>query len=480
MGTIEAGGLPEETSRSGLSRRNFLKMSAAVTGAVLPAAYAANTSATPLQGQYRVASFKASQANVTLKFLSRGGEFIAGVVDQQIAAFREQHPEIEIQHDQAAGDHVQRIQLDASAGTLPDAWFDANRTTGLWWHTDLIENLEPYLEQEPTFNEDDYVDYAWIAQTYEESRWGLPWDSGGMALLFNIDMFEEAGLPLPDPKKPMTWDELLETATQLTLDFNDNLPSDSGFDPTRVKRYGLLLDTTHGIHQWLNTNDAEVILPDPSGETELISPIDSPEAVEAFQFLADLGTKHYVAPDPAALQAQEISLQSQTTAMAHAGVWNLGRLNDAGVNWGAAPFPIKKTAVSYGHYSPLVMSNRSEHKQETFDWIYWACCSLEGEQILVDRGMQQPIRHDLAEEFIASANAPAKEYRQVFYDVFDPQTFKWPGDTIGTFWNGWDQPRIDLWDARLDAVWSGRVQYEEIAAELRRDTELALRTGEVT
>jgi len=467
------------SNASRVSRRQLLKMGTVAGAALLPATFGATASAAP--GPSGAKSFtQAAQDKVTIKFLSRGGEYIKGVVDEQIAAFNEHRPEIEIQHEAAAGDHVQKIQLDAAAGNVADAWFDANRATGLWWHSDLLESVDPYLEAEPTFNEEDYIDSAWIAQTYEGQRWGLPWDSGGMALIYNIDLLNEAGIPLPDTKTPMSWDDLLEMARQLTVDFNGKHPGEDGFDSTRVRRYGYVPDYSNGLPQWLQSNGAEIIQPDPEGKEALICPIDSPEAIEAFQWIADLSSKHFVAPDPAAEQQQEISLQSSTTAMQHNGVWMLGRLNEAQINWGVAPLPVKKTPVSYGHYSPLVMTNRSEHKQETFDWIYWSSCSPEGEQILVDKGMQQPIRKDLGEEFVASQNPPATEYRQVFYDVFNPETFRWPGDSIGTYWNGWCQRKNDLWGAELEQLWAGRVQYEEIASDFRAETERVLRTGEVS
>ncbi len=41
-------------------------------------------------------------------------------------------------------------------------------------------NLEPFLEADDDFNEDDFVANVWIAQTYDGARWGLPWDSGPM------------------------------------------------------------------------------------------------------------------------------------------------------------------------------------------------------------------------------------------------------------------------------------------------------------
>ena len=54
-----------------------------------------------------------------------------------------------------------------AAGTGPDIWFDANRTTGPLTRKGVTTDLEPFLEADPNFNEDDYIDNCWIAQTYD-------------------------------------------------------------------------------------------------------------------------------------------------------------------------------------------------------------------------------------------------------------------------------------------------------------------------
>ena len=473
---LETREASSQTSRRAALSRRTLIAGAMTAGAGLSSVLASSTLAagtSPQSGKSVVA-----QDKVQITFMSRGGEYITGVVDQQIAAFNEVYPDIEVRQDSAAGDFVQRIQLDAAAGTLSDAWFDANRTTGPFFHAGLIEDLDPYLEADPSFIEDEFIEQAFIAQTYNDSRWGLPWDSGAMGMIYNIDLLNEAGVPLPDSKTPMTWDELLEISKQLTRDLDGRHPGDDGFDPSAIQVYGLQTDLTNGLPQWVQSNGGDIIEPDPDGNEVLISPIDTPEAIEAFQFLADLGTVHFVSPSPKYVQSQEISLASSTVAISHNGVWQLGRLNDAGINWGVAPFPIQKIPVSYGHYSPLVLSASSEKKPETFTYILWASLSKAGQQILVDLGMQQPTRKDLTESFIDSSTPPATEYRQAFYDVWNPETFRWPGDNIGSYWNGWAQNKNNLWATELDPLWAGDIRYEEIATEFRQKTEQVLRTGE--
>lgn len=453
----------------GVSRRTFLQTSAALfttaaVSACIPAAPGTGSGGTD----------GADAEAVSLIHLHRGGDYLNEVVQSQADAYHEMNPNVTVEIDRTpTGSNYDKLLLNIAANTVPDSWFASPSSSGLAWHKDIAVSLEPYFEAEPGFSDEDFIETAWVGSTYGGERVGVPWDSGALMVLVNFKPFEEAGIDIPDPSTPLTWDELLELGTALTIDFDGNHPDQANFDPTRVQRYGFGFRDAY-LFPWLWTNDAEIIAADGT------MPIDTPEAIEAIQFAADLGAKHFIAPSPAYQQSTEISLQTDSLTMHWNGVWMLGRLNDAGLDWGALPFPMSKTPASYGHYSPLMLVSQSEHNQEAFDFIYWACCSNEGETILVETGMMQPIRRDLTDLFVNNPQPPAKEYRQAFIDAFDPATFRYPGDTMGSFMGGYFGILMnDLLRPALDPVWSGEIQYADIASDLRQKAEQVLETGEL-
>lgn len=456
-----------------LSRRTFLQITA---GSMAIGALAACAGPVAAPGGAAEGGESAGAEGTTLSFLNRGGQFIEGVMGQQMDLYRQTHPEINFEINAVAGaSHQEMLLTMIASNTGPDIWFDANRTTGPLTRKGVTTNLEPFIEADANWNEDDFVDNVWIAQTYDGARWGLPWDSGAMTMAFNKDLFDAAGIEYPDPNTWLTWDEAIALGKQLTFDLDGNTPNDSDFDPARVKQYGLSLDTGHGRQTYIWANDAEIIAADGT------MPMDSEAFIESMNWLADLGLKHFVAPSPAYQAAGEISLQAGTVAMQHIGVWLLGRINEAGVNWGTFQVPYNKTKVSYGHYSPLCVFSKTAHPQESYDFISWACCSHDGQKILVDLGMQQPIRKDLREEFLNNEAPPEKQYRQVFYDAFEnPETFRWPGDTIGSYYGGWYQTMIDFWGPYHDRLWLGDIRWEDVAAEVRAGSEKILETGEIS
>jgi len=416
-----------------------------------------------------------AQEQILLNFFNRGGEYVFQTMDLQIAEFQKIHPEYEFELNSVAGySHQEALLMMLAAGTGPDCWFDSVRTTGLLARKGVVEPLDGYLEAYPGFKMDDFTDNTFSCQTYDGKIWGIPWDSGALLLFYNKNLFDKAGVEYPDPTKWMTWDEVIELAKQLTFDLNDKTPNDAGFDPARVRQYGLLADTGHGRQTYIWSNGAEII------NADMTMPIDTPEFIEAMNWLADLGLKHYVAPSAKYQTAQEITLASENVAIEHGGIWSMGEWLDVGINLGMVQVPYSKQKASYGQYSPMCVYTGSKLKNEAFTFIYFCTADPVGQKIIVDRGQLQPTLKSLRDPFLNATPPPSKVERQLSYDVFEnPDTYRWPGDKIGSYWGGWYQYFIDLWGPYMTDLLIGNKRWEDIAPELRPLSESLLATGEI-
>jgi multiple sugar transport system substrate-binding protein len=452
------------------SRRDFLKTSAVATvGLTLAACVPAPAGAPQGSGQ------AVSAAPIQINFFNRGGEYVFQTMDLQIEEFKKSHPEYEFDLNEVAGySHQEALLNMLAAGNGPDCWFDSVRTTGMLARKGVVEPLDAYLAAEPAYKPESFTGNTFSCQTFDGQIWGIPWDSGALLIMYNKDLFDEAGVPYPDPNVWLTWDEIIELGKQLTLDLEGKTPNDAGFNPGRVKQYGFMADTGHGRQTYIWSNGAEIIAGD------MTMPIDTPEFIEAMNWLADLGLKHYVAPSARYQTAQEITLPSGNVAMQHAGVWSMGEYLDAGVNLGMIQVPYSKQKTSYGQYSPMCVFKESAVKQAAFDFIYFCTANPAGQKIIVDRGQLQPTLTSLREDYLNGTPPPSKEERQLAYDVFEnPETYRWPGDTIDSYWNGWYQYFIDLWGPYLTDLFIGNKRWEDIASELRPKSEALLETGEV-
>ncbi|HEV2122524.1 MAG TPA: sugar ABC transporter substrate-binding protein, partial [Chloroflexota bacterium] len=329
----------------------------------------------------------AAQAKPTGKLLlmSRADPSIHELFKEQVKAFNQEHPQIQIEIDhQAQSAWLEKFKTMVVSGTPLDSAF-ANDSNAVPFARDgLTENLESYIAKQKDFKEADFYEGSWFAMKYQGKRYGLPWDSGAYAVYYNMDLFDAAGVPYPDPKKRMTWDELLTLAQRLTLDSNGRRPNEGGFDPAQVKQHGFSTSTTWGLAHYVHSNGGEMLTN--NGKVML----DQPAAMEAMQWMADLRTKHFVWSGPKFTPPQPIGFRNNNLAMDHNGAWQIGRFATDVKRVGVAPAPFKKNQTSSGHYSPLVMTKHSQNKDAAWTWMYFACLSEKGQSILSDAGQMQP------------------------------------------------------------------------------------------
>jgi multiple sugar transport system substrate-binding protein len=412
-----------------------------------------------------------------VRFLSRDDVSTRRLVDAQVRAFGAQSPAVRVEVDYAA-DWLGTFQNLVASGAPVDALYHAHDSVGATIRQGLLTNLEPYLSK---YREGDVERGAWAATLYDGKRWGLPWDGGAYALVFNADLFVAANLPLPDPRKRMTWDDLLGMASRLTVDGNGKRPTDSGFDPRAVKVHGFAMNSSWGLATFIMSCGGELLVADNK------VPVDSPETVEALQFVADLRTKHHVSPTPSLVEGSGPdgvppsgtvrSFEHGTLAMAYEGSWRWRHFNAAGLRWGAVPAPLRKVPVSGAHFSPLVMARSTQQRDATWAWMAFAALSEEGQRLAVDAGQMQPVRRSLEGRFVEAETPPAAPYRQAFADELKSGTLRVAGDRTGTYWGGYKQQWARLWDHLLQPLYRGEKSASAVAGELRRHTELLLKLG---
>jgi N,N'-diacetylchitobiose transport system substrate-binding protein len=151
-----------------------------------------------------------------------------------------------------------------------------------------------------------YVGSMVDSTVYEGASYGVPYDEGVRALIYRKDLFDAQGL-----SAPKTWDELVSSATKV----QQANPGVNGYGVAG----GAIWYFLPSIWQWGGD-----IATEQGGKWT--AKVDSPQAVAAFQYYADLLTKHKLAPAGAASwsgtdAAKSIALGQ--TAMMVGGSWDL-------------------------------------------------------------------------------------------------------------------------------------------------------------
>lgn len=194
----------------------------------------------------------------------------------------EQSDTYTIIQDSNPAEYDTRLITQLSGSNGPDLfWINAQRASQFAAEgvmLDITDRLDASTHDAGQIS--DYYEASLQPFTHEDRIYGLPWLQQPVMLYVNQSLFEEAGVDLPDDS--WTWDDFIEAATKLTKDSEGRHPGEDGFDEESIVQWGFTLNGWPPSQIFIWQNDGEVLTED--GQ----SPIDSPEAMEALNFYADL------------------------------------------------------------------------------------------------------------------------------------------------------------------------------------------------
>jgi len=246
-----------------------------------------------------------------------------------INAFEAQNPGIKVEpiFIPYASYHA-KVLSEAIGGTAPDVMWVQYTYYHVFADKGAILDISSRVAKDAALQrllkEDTYpVDTAKLY--YKNHVYGLVRDDEGLTLAYNIDMFKKAGLPTPNEyaaKGQWNWNTFLTVARKLTLKHG-----------SQTVQYGT------GPADYLDLlylNGGSLF----NGALSKIQ-IDTPQAIQAVQFDADLMQKYGVAPVQTASAASPDYFGSQRVAMSwNAGPWLAPGYNQIqGLHWDIAPFP---------------------------------------------------------------------------------------------------------------------------------------------
>jgi multiple sugar transport system substrate-binding protein len=244
-----------------------------------------------------------------------------------VAGFTAANPSITVDVTVADWDaYWDKLQTGLAGGAAPDV-FAMDGPLGPDYQTrDVLLDLTPYIEAEGydlgQLDDNAVKDFT----TKDGVVFGLPRDLNVIALFYNKDMFDAAGIAYPDDT--WTWDKLVEVGKQLTKD-NDG-------DGT-IDQWGVYTETTDMENAWSSfvwQAGGDILTEDGTK-----SALDRPESAAGIQFLQDLIWKEKVIPDPAIFAETGDAFEQKVAAMEINGSWLVPTHEAAGIKLGIAPLP---------------------------------------------------------------------------------------------------------------------------------------------
>ena len=313
----------------------------------------------------------AGQEQINLRFAYWGSGAEKEGIDKAVASFEAANPGITVERMHIPDDFVTKLNAMIAANEAPDVSY-----SGPWkiqlGKDGLIYNYFEIAELDPSISADDVQAYSWWNWSDTESA-GPFQASVTPSLMYNVDMFKEAGIEPPPTKADEAWtyDEMLAVAQQLTIDRKGNNALSPNFDPENIQQYGIHYGL--GWNCWyplVLSNGGSYLSEDGTRFT-----LNEPEAVEAIQKVADLINVYHVSPSPAqasTLPSNSVALQTRRVAMAVNGSWTHADLSlTEDLNWGVGVLPILKTYESFFHGGSLIIFKSTSNLEASLKLHNW-------------------------------------------------------------------------------------------------------------
>lgn len=305
-------------SRNSLSRRDFLRL----------AGLAAASASLSACGVSLPQPSAANQGPVQLVYQDWRTEWFPGLAQEMLAQFNSQHPNIRVFYTPDPDNLEVKMPADMAAGTAPDVLSGCCEFFPAWANAGYLLDLRPYVEADldrETIDDWSLAQYQALF-TRDGKQFGLPKYHGALALYYNKDLFDAAGVEYP--VAGWTYEDYLAAMKKLTVQKQGS-----------TIQWGSMLDVSWDrIQIHVNGFGGHYVNPDDPTRCEMASPI----AQEAMEWLRQRMWEDKVMAtflDVQNVETRKAFIQ-QKIAMVEDGSWALRDILDsAAFRIGVAPFP---------------------------------------------------------------------------------------------------------------------------------------------
>lgn len=243
--------------------------------------------------------------------------------DPLVASFEADNPDLDVNAEYipviAWEEFFAAVQTRLAGGAKYDLIYLPTEGEKLFVSKQLVAPLDSWLDRDDAELQEFYADAnpsileaAKRLGSDDDQTYYLPFIFNTMGMYLNKSVFEEAGVPLPDPD--WTWDDFRATCEQL-----------SGAQSLEYC-FGASPEFFAGIEPWLTTNGANVL--DAEWKT---ATADTPEAIESVSFVRGL-VEDGLAPVPGGEYDAAALFHQDKLAMVGGGAWITSQILGAGAS----------------------------------------------------------------------------------------------------------------------------------------------------
>ncbi len=357
-----------------------------------------------------VVPYDGEEVTITYGFWDTAQE---AAINAQLEAFKAVQPNITVEPQIVPwGDFWTKLQTGIAGGETYDVFWMISANLPVYASVGALLPIDSIV------GGDGGVDLANFAAPlvemyqWDDHQYGIPRDFDTIALFYNKDIFDAAGVAYPDDT--WTWDTFRSTAEQLT---------DSG---AGIWGAGLQTSWQENYYNFIYQNGGTLLNEDMTAST-----VGSPEASEAFVYLAGFFSDE-LTPSIAIQQSNPVAdtlFPAGQVAMMPGGSFRAGTYGAAEANIDVAPLPQGKQRATVTHGLANVIWANGANLGASLELVRFLA-GEEAESILGESGATIPAYAGLQEPWL-SANPDMN--LQVFIDALDyahkvpdpPSGFEW-------------------------------------------------------
>ncbi|NLG98559.1 MAG: sugar ABC transporter substrate-binding protein [Chloroflexi bacterium] len=357
--------------------------------------------------------------------------------EQIIAAFEAKHPDINVELQLVPwSEYWNKLQTSLAGGSSFDTFWMNGPNFQVYASKGVLMDLQPMIE-ENNIDMSVFPKSLVDLYSYQGHSYGIPKDFDTIALFYNKDLFDAAGVEYPNEN--WTWDDLKAAAEKLTHD--------------DVYGFATLVGDQNGYWNFVYQNGGKMLTDD--AKQTLIA---EPAACDAVKYLYSF-VENKTAPDGSITTSVDPSTQmfpGGKLAMLTGGSWIANFLHESDVNVGVAPLPKGKQRATIIHGLSNVVWAKTKYPEQAKQWVAFLG-SKEAQNILAKTGAVIPAYEGMQQDWV---NAIPDMDLQVFIDATE-YAVPYPTTAVGPEWSAKIMETFGQ-------VWAGNLPIDqacELAAE---------------
>lgn len=350
------------------------------------------------------------------------------VLESMLAEFNASQDGVVVTHVYMGTKRDEKIAAGLAANDPPDvAWIA--RAGENYYEEDLLVSMDRIYE---VIDREDFIPGLVEGQAYLGKETAIPFENSNLAVYYNKDMFDEAGVEYPPAEVgAWTWTDFVETAKL----FSDPDQGQFGFAPNWAAALLHAMIWEGGSQMLSKDMKTSLICSDP--ETRAIT-------AKSLQRFHDWVWESKMTTN----DAGDMGFASEDMALAISGPWDMPRFLESNpdLNVGVASFPADEDAglaISYWYQKALVLfKTDEEHEEAALKFVQWFYSPEIHARWCADAGYL-PVTQSAMETQIWQDYVAANPYVQVFLDQAPLMRLRPVGLPRGDFNTLIDTARLD-------------------------------------